>query len=714
MTLSRFFAPALLTLCLVPAAAAPLPDPAQVLAALERANGAQIAAFRATPVPLQPAMAVDRVTDNWVGAAYYVGAARLARVSADPATLQFLTEVADHFNYALRGAASPREMLNADDMAIGDLYEELFARRRQPGVLMPLRQRADFALPFLAREPAPQRLVWWWSDALFMAPPVLARLSALTGDPSYLQAMDVQWWRNVDRLYDRNLHLMLRDERFLTRRDDSGRKIVWSRGDGWVMAGTARVLESMPADFSSRPRYIALFKDMAARIVRLQRPDGLWPASLLDPAAFPEGETSGTAFYTYAFAWGINHGILDRRKYLPAVLKGWAALNAHLLPNGLLGLVQKTGDQPVTTRPEDTGPYAQGAFLLAGLEVINLGKPVAGLPLAEPAPDSPAMIAATMPRWVRPVTVQGQSETQRHSREMSAVTALGFDPQADDTAVIYPRRLGSLPPPPQTAAAAIVRYAPYRYDDILWENDRIAHRLYGPALEAFEPPSGSGIDIWGKHVRYPFMERQLASGNQHDYQGEGLDYYNVGQSRGVGGIGIWFDNKLWVSRNYLHYTIINPGPVEARFSLDYAPWPVGTARSVSEHRELSLPLGTNFTRQISTISSNDPSPLIVGIGIARHATSDQPATYRWDAATGRLTVWEKTDPDKGTMGAALMVDPAMVAGFTQDADNYLVLVRVTPATPFVYYSGGCWDKGPDFHSRAEWERYVAAQTPVFQ
>jgi len=292
--------------------------------------------------------------------------------------------------------------------------------------------------------------------------------------------------------------------------------------------------------------------------------------------------------------------------------------------------------------------------------------------------------------------------------------AAGSGPSTDG--VVTPRAHGQLAPPPAGAdkPAALVRYAPYRYDDILWENDRIAHRLYGPALQAAEPPSGSGIDVWGKHVRYPFMERQLATGNQHDYQGEGLDFYNVGTARGDGGLGIWFDNKLWVSRNYKSYKIINPGPKVASFSLDYAPWPVDVVRKVWEHRELTLPQATNFTRQVSTISSDDPSPLVVGIGINRHATSDQTAAYKWDAATGKLTVWEKTDPDKGTMGLALMVDPAQVAGFVQDADNFLVLVKVTPGRPFVYYSGGCWDKGLDFHSRPEWEAYVAAQKGDFK
>lgn len=159
-----------------------LPSREAVLTVLNRANSAQMKAMRAEPIPLTTGGAVREISSNWVSATYYVGAARLARVTQDKETLKFLTDAAEHYNYALRGAKSGKAMLNADEMAIGDLYEDLYARRRQEGVIMPLRQRLDWALPHLTRQPIPEHLVWWWSDALFMAPPVLARMSALTGD----------------------------------------------------------------------------------------------------------------------------------------------------------------------------------------------------------------------------------------------------------------------------------------------------------------------------------------------------------------------------------------------------------------------------------------------------------------------------------------------------------------------------------------------------
>ncbi len=254
----------------------PPSSPNAVLAVLNRANAAQIAAMRAEPIPVTTGGAVREMSSNWVSATYYVGAARLARTTNDLDTLKFLTDAAEHYNYALRGAKSGKAMLNADEWAIGDLYEELYARRKQPGTILPLRQRLDWGLPHLTRQPIPQHLVWWWSDALFMAPPVLARMSAQTGDKAYLDAMDRQWWRTFARLYSPDDSLYFRDERFIDRRDDKGRKLFWSRGNGWVMAGMARVLESMPADYGSRPRYVSTFQAMAKRVADLQRPDGLW------------------------------------------------------------------------------------------------------------------------------------------------------------------------------------------------------------------------------------------------------------------------------------------------------------------------------------------------------------------------------------------------------------------------------------------------------
>lgn len=268
--------------------------------------------------------------------------------------------------------------------------------------------------------------------------------------------------------------------------------------------------------------------------------------------------------------------------------------------------------------------------------------------------------------------------------------------------------------PREQAQRIAVSQARYRYDDLLWENDRIGFRIYGRALEAAEPPSGSGIDAWGKRARWPFMERQLRTGDQHRDHGEGLDFYNVGTGRGIGGLGIWHDNKLWVSRNYGAHRILSAGPEAAVFEVDYRPWPVDTVRTVRETRRFTLEGGTNFTRMESRITSGTRAPLIVGIGIGkRTGASMRLGEVTRDAARARLTWWGPEEPGKGRMAGAILVDPAAFAGFAEDADNYLVLVRVTPGRPFLYYAGAAWSEGPDFRSRAAWQAYVDAQRPDF-
>ena len=152
--------------------------------------------------------------------------------------------------------------------------------------------------------------------------------------------------------------------------------MFWGRGNGWAVAGLARVLQYLPKDHPDRPRYETLFTEMAAKIAALQQPDGLWRASLLDPASYPLKETSGSGFFCFALAWGVNNGYLDRATYRPAVEKAWTALAGCVQPDGKLTHVQPIGADPKQFDPEATEVYGVGAFLLAGSEIYKLCQPV--------------------------------------------------------------------------------------------------------------------------------------------------------------------------------------------------------------------------------------------------------------------------------------------------------------------------------------------------
>ncbi|MFJ6023112.1 DUF4861 family protein [Brevundimonas sp. NPDC092305] len=260
---------------------------------------------------------------------------------------------------------------------------------------------------------------------------------------------------------------------------------------------------------------------------------------------------------------------------------------------------------------------------------------------------------------------------------------------------------------PQDAPAAVARVAPDRFDDLMWENDRVAYRIYGAALEAKEPPSGSGIDVWAKRVRRPFMDRQLASGRYHEDQGEGLDFYDVGRSRGAGGLGVWYDNKLWTSRNYRNPRIAESGGDVARFSVDYAPWPVDVIRNVSETRSIELRTGSSFMNLTSRIRSNTPDPLIIGLGICKQRNAQ--GSGRVVKGPGLLTFHEPDDPAHGALSLTIIAPTALAIGHAEDAENHLLLIQITPDQPFTYQVGSAWNRGLDFQSAEAWDTYVSGR-----
>ncbi|KAA6315188.1 Beta-galactosidase, partial [termite gut metagenome] len=194
-----------------------------------------------------------------------------------------------------------------------------------------------------------------------------------------------------DLLYNKDEHLFARDLNYVIknngndRYEANGKKIFWSRGNGWVMGGLVRILKELPANYPERPFYEKLYKEMAAKIKSLQQADGLWRASLLDPDSYPGGEVSGSGFFCYALAWGINNGLLEKDAYLPAVEKAWIALNTCVNHEGRIGWVQPIGADPRKDFNADSWEvYGTGAFLLAGSEVIKI-EPVQ-TQIAQPTP----------------------------------------------------------------------------------------------------------------------------------------------------------------------------------------------------------------------------------------------------------------------------------------------------------------------------------------
>jgi rhamnogalacturonyl hydrolase YesR len=214
---------------------------------------------------------------------------------------------------------------------------------------------------------------WGWCDALFMAPPVWARLAKIRDDDRFLEFMDQEWRATYDLLWNETENFFARDTRFIDRTEENGRPLFWSRGNGWVLSGLALTIPHLPDDWEGRPFYIDVFRDMAGAVKNAQRADGTWSMGLLaDPAAYPLPESSGTALFTHGLAWGINQGYLERAVYEPVVLKAWAALQDFVDAEGIFGYVQPIGAEPGESFPHKTEVYAVGAFLLAGTEVYRM------------------------------------------------------------------------------------------------------------------------------------------------------------------------------------------------------------------------------------------------------------------------------------------------------------------------------------------------------
>jgi len=254
---------------------------------------------------------------------------------------------------------------------------------------------------------------------------------------------------------------------------------------------------------------------------------------------------------------------------------------------------------------------------------------------------------------------------------------------------------------------AFGRFVRERFDDFAWENDRIAHRTYGKALETWEgePLTSSTIDIWSKRTSRMVINDWYLSDHYHEDRGEGADFYSAGLSRGCGGNGLWAGGRLWTSRNFVRSRVLANGPILVMFELEYEPFDVNGV-SVSETKRITLDAGSQFNHFQSIYKQymrpGQTRKLVAGIGLKK-AVGEQLESM---ASEGWMLKWEKVARSAGSQGVAVIVPPKQWQKKTQDELNHLVLAELENGDVVSYWAGFAWDKAGRITSAEAWKTYV--------
>jgi unsaturated rhamnogalacturonyl hydrolase len=319
---------------------------------------------------------MERPSNIWTRAVYYEGLMALYSIDKQKGYYDYAVQWGEKHNWDLRGGSATR---NADNQCCGQTYIDLYKIDQKEERIKAIKASVDNMVASDKKDD------WNWIDAIQMAMPVFARLGSLYNDTSYFTKMyDLYAFARNNHggngLYNAADGLWWRDKDFVSPyKEPNGANCYWSRGNGWVLAALARTLQVLPKSDAHYSEYLQDFKTMSAALLKLQRPDGFWNVSLHDPTHFGGKETSGTALFTYGFAWGINNGVLDKKTFKPTVQKAWNAMVKDAVhPDGMLGFVQGTGKEPKDGQPvsydhiPDFEDYGLGCFLLAGTEVYRL------------------------------------------------------------------------------------------------------------------------------------------------------------------------------------------------------------------------------------------------------------------------------------------------------------------------------------------------------
>lgn len=342
--------------------------------------------------------------DNWIRGTYYTGVMACYLATRDQKLLNQCDAWGEKLEWQIPTLKPEQKASGVNLLTCGQTWMQSYMVNKKREKISPI--IAHLENPEI-RNPVSNPLYWYFEggrryvDGLFTGPPALAMLAKITGDKKYLDWMDACFWDVYGALYDYDIGLFYRDVRFrkgysgeiakryqlpdsisykdarttyVNQETKQGKKVVWSRGNGWAFAGIARILTYLPKEHANYERYKAVFLRMADALKDCQQSDGFWYPNLANPQDYGTKESSGTGFFTYGLAWGINNGILSKDDYVPVVTKSWQALVSVVSEEGKVQWGQLVGAGPYKVLQEDSHEYVTGTFLLAASEMYKLAK----------------------------------------------------------------------------------------------------------------------------------------------------------------------------------------------------------------------------------------------------------------------------------------------------------------------------------------------------
>ena len=357
------------------------------MAVVGKRNDLELAMERVLDFPYQNVSTHAKF--DWKVGTYFTGVLEAYAATGNPKFYQAAKQWSEDRKWMIRGTP-----LFADNLCLGQTYVSLYLIDKNPEMIRDLKLKLE---PYFSRDKIIKkefytkwteteraftgRNVWWWIDALYMAPPLFAQMYQATGEQRYLDQMHAFYWDVVDYLYDRDEKLLFRDLEYLNAKTPKGKKVFWSRGNGWVYGGLVHILDALPEKDPRRGDYLRLYRELTESILKYQAADGLWRTSLNEPEWLPAKESSGSSFFCYGLLAGINRGWLSREQHLGPALKAWSGLQGCLNEKGWMGHAQIEAERPGPAVADEYIDYTQGAYLLAAAELYKLN--VHGEPLAK-------------------------------------------------------------------------------------------------------------------------------------------------------------------------------------------------------------------------------------------------------------------------------------------------------------------------------------------